>query len=518
MTDVATPLRPKIGELLAIDATVLDRALAQQRQAGGVIGEHLLRLGAVDDSTLLRALSRQTGLAHVDLTHVNVAPEVLSSVKLETVRARRVLPVGMQARTLILGMVNPEDLDAVAAVQFESGRIVRPVLLSGGQLDRALSVFEAKGYGVEPLHLEPAGAPVSDDLVSMLRAVIAGRAQDLHLSAGAIPSIKVDGELHRLPLAATDADRIAALVAPFLTEIQRATFAERLELDFALSVPDVGRFRCNLYRQRGTIAFAARHVVERIPSLAALGLPPFLREFAGKKQGLVLVVGPTGHGKSTTLASIVDIINHERRAHVITIEDPIEYLHQHHSSNVDQREVGTDTRSFAEGLRHAFRQDPDVLVIGELRDHESTSIALTAAETGHLVLATLHGNDATAAIDRIVDLYPGNQQAQVRAQLADALLLVFSQRLIKRAKGDGRVVAWERMSSSIRVRNAIREGRAHSLRALMQSNMEELASIDQSLATLVVSGSITREEARKWADSPSYLDDILRARGVAVPS
>jgi twitching motility protein PilT len=513
---VATTLRPKIGELLAVDALVLERALAQQRQAGGAIGEHLVRLGAVDDGTLLRTLSRQTGLAHVDLTHVSVPPEVLRIVKLDTVRARRVLPVGVQGRTLIRGMVNPDDLDAVAAVQFESGRVVRPVLLSGGQLDRALAQLDANG--IEALQLAPAAAPVSDDLVSMLRACVASRAQDLHLSAGAIPSIKVDGELRRLPLAATDADRIPALIAPFLTELQRATFAERLELDFALAIPEVGRFRCNLYRQRGTVAFAARHVVERIPSLAALGLPPFLGEIASKKQGLVLVVGPTGHGKSTTLASIVDVINHERHAHVITIEDPIEYLHQHHGSNVDQREVGTDTRSFADGLRHAFRQDPDVLVIGELRDHESTSIALTAAETGHLVLATLHALDATTAIDRIVDLYPGNQQAQVRAQLADALVLVFSQRLVKRAKGDGRVVAYEKMGSSLRVRNAIREGRAHTLRSLMQSNMEELASIDQSLASLVAAGTVTREEARKWADSPGYLDDLLRARGVVVPS
>jgi twitching motility protein PilT len=509
--------RPKLGELLALEPAIIDRALAQQEQAGGVMGEHFQRLGVVDDTTLLRALSKQTGMQHVDLLHVSIPAEVLRTLKHETVRARRVLPVSVQGRTLILGMVKADDLDAITAVQFESGKVVRPVLLSGAQLDRALAIFETKGYAVEPLHLAPAAAPIADDLVSMLRATVNARAQDLHLSAGAVPAIKVDGELQRLPLHAMDEAHIVSAVAPFLSPVQRSTFDQRLELDFALEVPDVGRFRCNLYRQRGTIAFAARHVVERVPSLDALGLPSFVHEVALAKQGLVLVVGPTGHGKSTTLASIVEVINVERRAHVITIEDPIEYVHHHRSSNVDQREVGTDTHSFAEGLRHAFRQDPDVLVIGELRDHESASIALTAAETGHLVLATLHGLDATSAIDRIVDLYPGNQQHQVRAQLADAILLVLSQRLIKRARGSGRALAWERVSSSMRVRNAIREGRAHALRGLMQSNMEELASIDQSLARLVAQGDITRDEARKWADSTKYLDDLLRARGAIVP-
>jgi twitching motility protein PilT len=255
-------------------------------------------------------------------------------------------------------------------------------------------------------------------------------------------------------------------------------------------------------------------VADVIPGAAELGLPDFLRDYALKTQGLILVAGPNGHGKSTTLATLVETINRERKANVITIEDPIEFTHKHKNSNINQREVGTDTLSFADGLRHIFRQNPDVIVIGELRDYDSVSIALTAAETGHLVMGTLHSNSATAAVDRIIDIFPGNQQAQVRAQLADCLLVVFSQRLLRRASGSGRAIAWEKMSTSLRVRNAIREGKVSQLRGMMQANVEELVSIDWTLAELVSSGKVKYEEACKFADSVAYLNDLLKVRGV----
>jgi twitching motility protein PilT len=255
-------------------------------------------------------------------------------------------------------------------------------------------------------------------------------------------------------------------------------------------------------------------VADVIPGGAELGLPDFLRDYALKTQGLILVTGPNGHGKSTTLATLVETVNRERKANVITIEDPIEFTHKHKNSNINQREVGTDTLSFADGLRHIFRQNPDVIVIGELRDYDSVSIALTAAETGHLVMGTLHSNSATAAVDRIIDIFPGNQQSQIRAQLADCLLLVFSQRLLRRASGSGRALAWEKMSTSLRVRNAIREGKVSQLRGMMQANVEELVSIDWTLAELVSSGKVKYEEACKYADSIAYLNDLLKVRGV----
>jgi len=213
------------------------------------------------------------------------------------------------------------------------------------------------------------------------------------------------------------------------------------------------------------------------------------------------------------MANLVDTINRERKANIITIEDPIECTHRHKNSNVNQREVGTDTLSFGDGLRHIFRQNPDVIVIGELRDFESFAIALSAAETGHLVMATMHSNNATAAVDRIIDIFPPVQQSQVRAQLADCLQVVFSQRLLRRASGSGRILAWEKMSSSLRVRNAIREGKVHVLRGMMQTNVEELVSIDWTLAELVTSGKVKYEEALKYADSHTYLNELLKVKG-----
>jgi twitching motility protein PilT len=336
--------------------------------------------------------------------------------------------------------------------------------------------------------------------------------QDLHLSAGAPPSFRLDGELVRLPVPAMPPEEVQHLMTELLSEEQKRAFAQNLELDFAISVPNTGRFRCNLYRQRGSLSFTARFLQEFVPTAEELRLPHILHDVALKPQGLVLVTGPNGHGKSTTLAWMIDVINTERSANIVTIEDPIEYHFAHGRSNVNQREVGTDTRSFAEGLRHVVRQNPDVIVIGELRDHESIATALTAAETGHLVLGTMHALNATSAVDRILDFFTGDMQAQIRAQLAEMLLMVFAQRLVKRADGNGRVIAWETMSQSLRVKNAIREGRTHMLRAMAQGNQDDLIPMEKSLADLVASGAVHRDEALRFAGSPDYLDDLIRVR------
>jgi twitching motility protein PilT len=515
----------KIGELLVsqglVSVEAVERALAAQQQAGGVIGEHLVRQGAIDERLLMKMLSKQTGLYHVNLHKITIRPEVQRRVTLDTARSLRVLPVAVDGHSLALGMVNPSDVGAERKVEEESGLNVRPLLLSGAQLD---ALFEQVGgvWGQGPLLLSggPPASTVShqrSDLAGMLATVATSQGQDLYLSSGAIPAMRQDGELHRLALPPLTGAEIEELVLPILTPAQRERFASELELDFAWIEPGAGRFRCNLFRQRGALAFTARHVRERIPSLGALGLPEFLARYALRKQGLALIVGPTGHGKTTTMASMLDVINRERHANVVTIEDPIEYVHQHRCSNVNQREVGTDTLSFAEGLRHALRQAPDVLVIGEIRDHESAATALSAAETGHLVLATMHSLSATAAVDRFIDFFPPNQQAQVRAQLGDALQLVFSQRLLRRAQRAGRVLAFEYAGASPLVRAAVREGRPHAIRTAMQSNAPDVGSIDVRLAELLVEGSVTREEAVKYCDSVGYLSELLRARGVVNP-
>jgi twitching motility protein PilT len=513
----------KIGEILVAAGLVqedqLQQALKAQNQLGGTLGENLIRMGFISEEALLNGLSEQLGIQHINLEKVEVPASIQRLVKLETVRLRRLLPIGFEGKRLVVGMVDPTDLSALSEVEFQSGHSTKPVILSAMHFEKALSFFQANGYATATLGFQVEKearkpAKLDKNMDGLLEALVSWKGQDLHLSAGAIPSIRVDNEIRRLSLPALKPSDIEQMISAILTPDQKRAFQDARELDFAYSLHGLGRFRCNVYRQRNSLAFTARHVADTIPSATELGLPDFLREYALKTQGLILVTGPNGHGKSTTLANLVEAINRERKANVITIEDPIEFTHKHKNSNINQREVGTDTLTFSVGLRHIFRQNPDVIVIGELRDYESVSIALSAAETGHLVMGTLHSNSATAAVDRIVDIFPGNQQAQVRAQLAECLLLVFSQRLLLRASGTGRVLAWEKMSTSLRVRNAIREGKVSALRGMMQANVEELVSIDWTLAELVSSGKVKYEEACKYADSVTYLNELLKVRGV----
>ncbi len=514
--------RMKIGEILVAAGVIkeeeLQQALTVQSQVGGTLGENLVRLGFIDEEALLNALSEQMGMQHINLEKVEIPPPMQRLVQLETVRLRRILPIGFEGKKLVVGMVDPTDLSALTDVEFQSGHSTKAVILSAFHFEQALQFFQAYGYGTTPLNLKEGKAAkktarVEKNLDSLLEALVSWKGQDLHLSAGAIPSIRVDNEIRRLGLPALKPVEIEQMIFGILSAEQKKIFQESKELDFAYSLHGLARFRCNVYRQRNSIAFTARHVVEAIPTAAELGLPDFLRDYALKTQGLILIVGPNGHGKSTTLANLVETINRERKANVITIEDPVEFTHRHKNSNINQREVGTDTLSFADGLRHIFRQNPDVIVIGELRDYESISIAMTAAETGHLVMGTLHANSSTAAIDRIIDIFPASQQYQVRAQLAECLQLVFSQRLLRRAAGDGRVLAWERMSTSSRIRNAIREGKVAQLRAQLLSSVEEFVNIDWTLADLVSTGKVKYEEACKYTDNITYLNELLKVRG-----
>lgn len=241
------------------------------------------------------------------------------------------------------------------------------------------------------------------------------------------------------------------------------------DIDFAFTDPGTGRFRVNIYKQRGSVSIAIRHILEHKMALKELGLPDEMENYILKPQGLILVTGPAGHGKSTTLACFIDIINTKRKCNIITLEDPIENLHSHKNSNVNQREIGIDTESFSEGLKHIFRQDPDVIVIGEMRDPDSFRIALTAAETGHLVMSTLHSRNTTSTIERVIDMFPPHQQSQIRNQLADSLLLILSQRLVTKKDNSGLILAYEKMVNTFKIKNFIREGKTHQIRSQMQA-------------------------------------------------
>lgn len=343
----------------------------------------------------------------------------------------------------------------------------------------------------------------------LLHAVERG-ASDLQLIAGCPPVVRVDGEVAFAEGPALEAEEIRQLAAEIMSQDQRARLAEVGDVDFAYALPSGERFRVNVYRQRGTVALVARVVRSEVPPLASLGLPPVVADFARRRRGLVLVTGATGSGKSTTLAAMVRLINEERRCHVVTIEDPIEYLHRHGHSVISQREVGVDTRSFADALRHVLRQAPDVILVGEMRDLETAALALTAAETGHLVLSTLHTNDAVQTMDRIIDMFPAGQQDQVRLQLASTLVGVVCQQLLRRRSGAGRVVAAEVLVATPAVRNLVREGKTHQLRSLIQTGQEHgMRTLEQSLAELVRRGEIDRELAFEVCNDREDLEHLL---------
>jgi twitching motility protein PilT len=319
---------------------------------------------------------------------------------------------------------------------------------------------------------------------------------DLLLTAGLPPQLRVHGELQPVPeYPRLTGDDTEALLAELLNPAQSAVFTTRRDYDFSFSWRDEARIRGNAFVQRDLIAIALRMIPRTVPTMHQLGLPPILTSFARQHQGLVLVTGPTGSGKSTTLASVIDRINSERACHIITIEDPIEYVHAHKRSAVNQREVGSDTPSFPDALRSALREDPDVLLVGEMRDLDSIRFALTIAETGHLVFATLHTNDTAQSLARIIDVFPAEQQAQVRVQLAAALTGIVYQRLIPRI-GGGLVAGYEVLVATPAVRNLIKEGKTHQLRnSLLTGQRDGMVSFEQSLSFLVAQGLVSYEDA-----------------------
>ncbi|MDX6646519.1 MAG: twitching motility protein PilT [Miltoncostaeaceae bacterium] len=349
------------------------------------------------------------------------------------------------------------------------------------------------------------------DFADLITIVTERGASDLHLTVGAPPVIRLNGSLLRLDLPVLRPQDTRELIYGILNQDQRQRLEENLEIDFAYAVPARGRFRVNAYYQRAALGAALRAVPTAMKTVEELHLPSSLREWVTKPRGLVLVTGPTGSGKSTTLASLINEINETRDCHIITVEDPIEFLHRHKKSIVNQREVGADTHSFANALRSVLRQDPDVILVGELRDLETMQIALTAAETGHLVFATLHTSDAPQTIDRVIDVFPSHQQDQVRIMLANGLQGVCCQQLLPTLHG-GRVVACEVMMPTPAVRNLIREGKTHQIYSMMQTGSQHgMQSMDAALATLVRQGKVSIQLAQERAGNP---DDLRRLLGV----
>jgi twitching motility protein PilT len=380
--------------------------------------------------------------------------------------------------------------------------------------ENPMGVGTATAPAPQPVTVGQARSLEDIHIDELLYIVVEKGASDLHLCPFVEPVIRVDGQLMRLNFEKASPSDTQRLIYDILTDEQIQRFETTYELDFSYSLHKVARFRVNVYKDKGAVAAAFRLIPARVPTIRELNLPPVLEELTRRPRGLILVTGPTGSGKSTTLAAMVNQINSERSCHIITIEDPIEYLHTHKFSIINQRELGQDTKSFAAALRSALREDPDVILVGEMRDLETIQLAITAAETGHLVFATLHTNNAAESVDRIVDVFPPGQQEQIRIQLANNLQAIISQQLLPRAGQPGRVPAVEVMIATPAIRNLIRENKTHQIHTMIQTSGQlGMQTMDQSLRDLYLKGWISYEEAMARAINPDELRKMIAPTG-----
>jgi twitching motility protein PilT len=521
----------RLGEFLVqrkvLSREALEAALQREAAEKRPLASILVAEGMVGEKDLVAGLADQVGKRFVDLTQTVVPVELDCMIPSELASRYLALAVDVDGTDLIVAMRDPGDAAAVREIEQATGWTVEPALAVRSELQRVVSAMYGRGAGSRTpaddvaldVALEPQAAmPFDDDnaeelhLNELLERLLDLGGSDLHVTTGNHPCVRVHGELKPLteyPI--LNGSEIRRMVYAILTSRQREKFEEELELDTSHSIPSVGRFRLNVFQQRDAVGAVLRAIPYEIVPLERLGLPASVSQFAELPRGMVLVTGPTGSGKSTTLASLVDIINRTKAVHIMTVEDPVEFLHHHKTALVNQREVGEDTRSFSKALKHVLRQDPDVILVGEMRDLETIQTALTAAETGHLVFGTLHTQDAPQSIDRVIDVFPAHQQQQVRVQLASALQGVVTQQLVPTRDGKGRRVAAEVLVATSAVRNLIREGKTHQIYSSMQAGGKYgMVTMDQSLAALVNTGDVSFETALERCANP---EDLRRLAG-----
>jgi twitching motility protein PilT len=455
----------------------------------------------------------------IDLNREPSDPVAAAALDAGVARRLGVVPVRYEGDRLLLAVSQMGDSAALDEVAALTGIAIEPALASKVAIGKAIHDL----YGSPDGQKQPKGnarigldaqARPALDLHEILELVRESEASDLHLTTGLPPVMRIDGDLEPADgYRVLEAEDLQRVVYGMLSQKQRERFEEDLELDFSYSLPGKARFRVNVYVQRGALGAAFRLVPFVIRTVDDLGLPRVIEDFARMPRGLVVVTGPTGSGKSTTLAALVDVINRERPVHIMTVEDPIEFLHVHRRAVVNQREVGSDTHGFAAALKHVLRQDPDVILVGEMRDLETISMAVTAAETGHLVFATLHTQDAAQTVDRMIDVFPPHQQQQIRVQLSGSLMGVVAQQLLKQDSGEGRSVAAEVLTVTPAVRNLVREGKTHQLYSVMQAGRQfGMQTMDASLAELVRKGEITYEMAKERCHNT---EEFARLAGTA---
>jgi twitching motility protein PilT len=515
MAQITKQLGDVLLEQGVISRDQLDFAQAEEARTGESAWRILVQREELTERDLVRARAAQIGLPFVDVRSETPPPQVLNLIGEEMSRRQMVLPIAFDAGgRLVVAMAEPTNHLALDEVTRTTGK---QILAAAAHHQDLLETIDRLYPGSQAPQGPPATnghmpeAPVApvppvegivDDekdpnLAEFLYAVLNEGASDLHLTVGLPPTLRLHGELRPLPgyrkLLPQD---LQELIYSMLTQKQREVFEENLELDLSYTLPGVARFRVNVFQQRNSMGSVMRLIPFEIKDLDELGLPSSVKEFASLRRGLCLVTGVTGSGKSTTLAGLIDMVNSNRREHIMTVEDPIEFLHNHKLSAVNQREVGADTHGFAQALKHALRQDPDVILVGELRDLETISTALTAAETGHLVFATLHTQDAPQSIDRVIDVFPPHQQEQIRVQLAGTIAGIVSQQLIPTTDGKGRAVAAEVLVATPAVRNLIREAKTHQIYTSMQAGGKHgMQVMDQHLAELVKKGRVNYDVA-----------------------
>jgi twitching motility protein PilT len=510
----------RFGETL-VDRHVLSRddleqAIDESERTKEPLPSVLLRLDLVGSKDLTAALAEQMGVRFVDFLDTPIhqdAPETLSA---ELARQYLAVPVDFEGQKLVVAFAEPPSDTALSAVGHATSFEVIPAVADRSELMRAIAMIygagdgEATEFGTDVV---VGDEQLDDDLHinDLLDLVIQWGGSDLHLASGSPPVIRVNGDLRPVTdLPIFNGSQIRQMVFSILTQKQREKFENDLELDTSYALPGRGRFRVNVFVQRDSVGCVMRAIPYDIVDFERLGIAPAVQAWAHMPRGLVLVTGPTGSGKSTTLASLIDIVNRERSVHIMTVEDPIEFLHSHKRSLINQREVGEDTHSFANALKHVLRQDPDVILVGEMRDLETISTALTAAETGHLVFATLHTQDAPQSIDRVIDVFPAHQQQQVRVQLAAALQGICTQQLLPTVDGQGRAVACEVMVATPAIRNLIREGKTHQIYSMLQAGGRYgMVTMDMSLAQLVKGRRITLDVALERCANEEDLRRLL---------
>ncbi len=503
-----------------ITRDAMEAALDQAAQTGQPFPEVIAAISDVHESDLAAAWAAALGAVYVDFSTEVVEPEAARFLPEEVARRHRAVPVRVVDDVVLVAFDCPLDPSAVATAtaHFDTLEVGIEVGLAESS---AITEALAAAYGDDGAAPAPTAstghAEPSAELHRLFERVLELGGSDLHLAAGPPPHVRVVGELIRMPGEADQsAAKVRELIYSILSVRQQKAFEERCELDTSYAMGSKVRFRVNVFLQRNAVGAAFRVIPYEVVDFDRLGMPPVVKTFADFPRGLVLVTGPTGSGKSTTLASLVDIVNRTRQCHIVTIEDPIEFVHHSKVALVNQREVGSDTSGFGTALTSAMRQDPDVVLVGEMRDLETISTAITAAETGHLVFATLHTQDAAQTVDRIIDVFPAAQQAQVRIQLANSLMGVVTQQLVPTADGRGRAIAAEVMLASMPVRALIRDGKVHQIHnAMMSGKRQGMQLMDDALADLVRRGVVDLEQAQRRAHHP---EEIARLAGGSAAS